>query len=357
MGKPTYPFLSDGAIASQNFYQKTGEDGKTTATLSEILKGYNVPIFAKATMKEFWDASILPQIVNVEYEAELKKFGDKVYIRRDPEIEVELSYQVNDDLKYDNLIAGEPVELVIDRAFKWGFLEHDVVTQQTDLKSYITKTLAKVAQKIRDKVEPDAFRNIINQVLASNAGNDGEAAGVASGAYNLGAPEAEKVIDLSTTGDTLDKLSVKAANLCADLYGVLHEQNVLDKGQTPFIVAPHKFLNVLAKSALQTSDYAEGGTTQSRGQKAVGMVQGCQLYTSNYIRSMSVDGNNATEDKATGFFPILCGTKDAITWAQTITKIETLRHMTQFADIHRGMGIYGFKLLEPKALALAWVKF
>jgi hypothetical protein len=128
-------------------------------------------------------------------------------------------------------------------------------------------------------------------------------------------------------------------------------------------VAPYKFLNVLTKSALQTGSYAEGVTTQGRGQKAVGMIQGCEIYTSNYVGAYSLDSatsedtTDVKQDDTGTAFPIICGIKDAVTWAQTITKMEQLRHPTKFADIHRGMGIYGYKVIEPKAIALAWVKF
>jgi hypothetical protein len=134
----------------------------------------------------------------------------------------------------------------------------------------------------------------------------------------------------------------------ADLYGVLKEQNVLEGGKTPFVVAPHRFLNVLAKSAIQNASFADGGSTQRRGQAAVGMIQGCELYTTNYLDADETHGSS---------FPILCGTTDAVTWVQTITKVEKLRDQNQYADLHRGMGIYGFKVIEPKALAVAWVDF
>jgi hypothetical protein len=46
-----------------------------------------------------------------------------------------------------------------------------------------------------------------------------------------------------------------------------------------------------------------------------------------------------------------------VTWVQTITKTEKLRDQNQYADLHRGMGIYGYKVVEPKALAVAYVTF
>jgi hypothetical protein len=349
----TYPYFANDPTknGAANLYN--------TSSPTALLQGYNTPIFAKATMKEFYDESIVPRMCNVQYEAELKKWGDKIYIRKEADIHVNLNtHKVGGDVNYEDLTADEPIEMVIDHSFDWGFLEHDVINQQTDLKDYVTKVLGKVAQRVRDAVEPEALTSIINQIIAAGTQNQGTAAGVVSKAYDLGTMA--QPIDLSMSDDahTIDKLSVRAANLVADLYGVLKEQNVLTDGQVPYIVAPYKFLNVLTKSALQTGSYAEGGTTQGRGMKAVGMVQGCEIYTSNYVGAYAsgTDTNVAPAPAGTAF-PIICGIKDAVTWAQTITKMEQLRHPTKFADIHRGMGIYGYKVIEPKAIALAWVKF
>ena len=317
------------------------------AEVAANLAGYMPILFAKATMKEFYDNSILPRIVNVQYEAELKKMGDKIYIRRKPDIKIG-DYKVGKNVSYQELAAPEPIELVVDKGYDWAFREHDVISEQTDIKQYVSELMTKIAQRIRDYIEPTAFKQIVAGLSSSTEAthNMGAAAGAATSSYNLGTDTAP--INLSATGDTADTLSVKASNLVADLYGVLMEQNVLEGGKTPFIVAPHRFLNVLAKSAIQNASFAGSEGTFRRGQKAVGMIQGCELYTSNYIE--------AVEGKP-GVFPILCGTTDAVTWVQTITKTEKLRDQNQYADLHRGMGIYGFKVIEPKALAVAYVTF
>lgn len=354
----TYPGQTSDGIASGNLYDLTSTDsafaqnsGKPAylngADVAANLKGYLPILFAKATMKEFYDASILPRICNVQYEGEFKKMGDKIYIRQKPDIKIG-EYKVGKNVSYQELAAPEPIELVVDKGYDWAFREHDVITQQTDIKQYISELMTKIAQRVRDYIEPTALTLIVEEVMtkATETKNAGEEAGIKSKSYNLGTAAAP--IGLKVTGDTADALSVKAANVIADLYGVLKEQNVLEGGKTPFVVAPHRFLNVLAKSAIQNASFADGGSTQRRGQAAVGMIQGCELYTTNYLDADETNGSS---------FPILCGTTDAVTWVQTITKVEKLRDQNQYADLHRGMGIYGFKVIEPKALAVAWVDF
>lgn len=369
----TYPGQTSGPIASGAtaangnngiYYMGDGSPFKADAKTAWLdgqavdaqLKGYIPLLFAKATMKEFYDNSILPRITNVQYEAELKKMGDKIYIRRKPDIKIG-AYKVGKDVSYQELAAPEPIEVVVDKGYDWAFREHDVVSYQTDIKQYISELMTKIAQRIRDYIEPTALQAIIAELIATdvNRDNNGANAGVATKAYNLGTVEAP--INLSSTGTTADQLSVEASNLIADLYGTLHEQNVLEGGKTPFIVAPHRFLNVLAKSALQNASFVGDGSTLRRGQKSVGMIQGCELYTSNYVKCAEAARTGGGKKVYTDVFPILCGTTDAVTWIQTITKTEKFRDQTQYADLHRGMGIYGFKVIEPKCLAVAWVKF
>lgn len=354
-GYVTYPTAPTGDTAGGGLYA-TGEN---QAFNNMFLQGYLPILFAKATMKEFNDASILPRITNVQFEAQFKQMGDKIYIRRKPDISIG-EYKVGKNVSYQELEAPAPIEVVIDKGYDWAFREHDVVTQQTDIKQYISELMTKIAQRIRDYIEPTAFTAIIADLKDADVkgNNHGKTAGVKSKSYDLGT-EAEP-IDLSATGDTADALSVKASNLIADLYGVLKEQNVLEGGKTPFVVAPHRFLNVLAKSAIQNASFADGGTTQRRGQAAVGMIQGCELYTTNYLNCPEVvtgEGDSKKTQVYQGVFPVICGTTDAVTWAQTITKVEKMRDPNQYADLHRGMGIYGYKVIEPKCLAVAWIKF
>ena len=355
-GYVTYPTAPTGQTAGGGLYAT----GSNEAFNNMFLQGYMPILFAKATMKEFNDASILPRICNVQFEAQFKQMGDKIYIRKKPDISIG-EYKVGKNVSYQELEAPAPIEVVIDKGYDWAFREHDVVTQQTDIKQYISELMTKIAQRIRDYIEPTALSAIVdnvvdNQIVTHNAGTD---AGIASRSYNLGTTG--NPIDLSATGDKAGELSVAASNVIADLYGVLKEQNVLEDGKTPFVVAPHRFLNVLAKSAIQNASFADGGSTQRRGQAAVGMIQGCELYTSNYVRPYETTGGlsegNTGGKRVSNVFPVICGTTDAVTWAQTITKVEKLRDQNKYADLHRGMGIYGYKVVEPKALAVAWVSF
>lgn len=81
-----------------------------------------------------------------------------------------------------------------------------------------------------------------------------------------------------------------------------------------------------------------GDTTLSTG--SVGKIAGLEVFVSNNV------GKNADG------YVILAGTKDAITYASQISKIETLRAFNSFDTIVRGLYTFGALTINPSALAV-----
>jgi hypothetical protein len=47
---------------------------------------------------------------------------------------------------------------------------------------------------------------------------------------------------------------------------------------------------------------------------------------------------------------VYAGTRDAITFASQITKVETLRSQSTFGNIVRGLNVFGYKVIKSEAL-------
>ena len=52
-----------------------------------------------------------------------------------------------------------------------------------------------------------------------------------------------------------------------------------------------------------------------------------------------------------GKYYILAGTNEAITFAEQLTKTETVKDKSFFGDLVRGLAVYGAKTVQPNALA------
>ncbi len=81
-----------------------------------------------------------------------------------------------------------------------------------------------------------------------------------------------------------------------------------------------------------------GNATVSGG--SIGKIAGLDVFVSNNV------GKNASG------YTILAGTKDAITYASQIKKIETIRAQSSFSSIIRGLYTFGALTLNPSALAV-----
>ena len=306
------------------------------------LSGYLPELFARKTLKKFYEQSLLSRIVNTVYAPELKKFGDSIYVRQKPVPTIK-DYTVGEDLDVEQLTAAEPIKITVDKAVYWNYQENDLTTVQTDLKQYMNEAAFEVSKKLQDKVEGGTIMDMVNTASTKGVavGNAGATAGIVSKRYNLGTSAAPVTL---TVGDA------SASGLVANMMGALLENNALSDGAKPFVVAPFIFANYLSQSELTAANITGDSTgVIRRGQREIGVVQGTEIYTTNYL--------TPTDSGSDKVFPIICGTLDAITFVMQITKTERIRRERQFGWLNRGLAVYGYELVKPEALSVAWVKF
>jgi hypothetical protein len=79
------------------------------------------------------------------------------------------------------------------------------------------------------------------------------------------------------------------------------------------------------------------------------MVDRFTLYSSNLLPSGVAAG------LAAGEWSIFAGHAHALTFATQMTKMETLRSESTFGTLMRGLQVYGFGMIDGKALAEAVV--
>ena len=127
--------------------------------------------------------------------------------------------------------------------------------------------------------------------------------------------------------------------------------NVDSRGR--WLVVDPVFMEILKDedSRLLNSDY--GGSGLQNG-LAVNNLHGFRVYVSNNLPAKGTGpgtaGAGAQDDN---YGVILAGQEDAVASAEQINKVENYRDPDSFADIVRGMHLYGRKILRPQALVSA----
>lgn len=306
-----------------------------------MLFGYNPKKYSGKLLRKFYQECVLSYISNTDYEGEIKDYGDTVIIRTTPDIKVR-SWKKGDQLQYDTY-ETDVVELTIDRGVTWGFVTDPLDQKQTDIKSFVENWTADAAKRQAIQIETEVFQYVFNTagttgtagvpldaVIAS--ANKGSTAGAVAGSYDLGTISAPVVISSANV--------VKKINDCGS---VMAEQNLPVNGGNEFwMVIDQKMANIIASSELRLA-YAmgDGKSLELRGgQMKIPHLDIFDIYRSNILPSAVPSGGQ--------YHYVLFGHKSALTFAAQLTKNEVLPNPNAFGLLHRGLIVYGFKVIYPK---------
>ena len=104
-------------------------------------------------------------------------------------------------------------------------------------------------------------------------------------------------------------------------------------------------------SRLLNTDF--GGSGLQNG-LVINNLHGFRVYVSNNLPKIGTGpGTSGAPNQNTNYGVIVGGHDSAVATAQQITKTETYRDPDSFADIVRGMHLYGRKILRPEGIVTA----
>ena len=103
---------------------------------------------------------------------------------------------------------------------------------------------------------------------------------------------------------------------------------------------------LIKKSDLKDASLTGDGKSILRNGR-IGMIDRFTLYSSNLAHKV-VDGTLGT------CYYSLFGTRAGISFAGQITETEKIRNPFDFADIVRGLKVYGYKATKPEAYGVAY---
>jgi hypothetical protein len=331
-------------------------------------------IYSKQVQLAFRKASIVDAITNNDYFGEIANMGDTVKIIKEPEISVSAYLRGTTITQQD--LTDNDFSLVIDKANYFAFKVDDIEEAHSHI-NFQTLASDRAAFRLADQHDQEVLGYLAGykqSALHANAGavNDvvnGTKANSAAGSDELLA--ANKLIkssfgNITTTSAADHSIPVAArlpgatalptayvspAMLVARMARLLDAQNVPTQGR--WIVVDPVMMEVLRDedSRLLNADF--GGSGIQNGM-VLNNFHGFRVHVSNNLPSVGTGASTTgTANQNTNYGVIVAGHDSSVATAEQINKTETYRDPDSFADIVRGMHLYGRKILRPEALVTA----
>lgn len=249
---------------------------------------------------------VMMQCVNRNYEGEIKNQGDKVKIITPADVTI--STVGSENISYSEL-SPTSQDLTIDQKKYFAFKINDVAQAQANqsiMEAHLTN-----AKKAIEEVQDSYLLGMHTNVDADNT---------------VGSEDAAVTLDKTTIYAKFVELALKLKNA-----------NALTGDKKPWVVINPTIESYL----LQSTEFigAHNVADETLRQGSIGRIAGMDVLVSTNLTSTS------------GLFYVLAGTNDAITFASQLSKVESLRDKDSFADLVRGLYLYGAKTVQPKALA------
>lgn len=298
--------------------------------------GFIPEIWSGKLVEKFYASTVLSAISNTDYEGEIRNQGDRVKIRTKPTITIR-DYRADGTLQIDRP-EGSNLELYIGNAKYFNVALDDVIDVQSDLNA-LSIWSDDAAQQLKIVVDTDVLGGIRAQMAAANRGIT---AGAITGAINLGVSGTP----LTSVARSPTAGQVEILDIILRLGQVLDEQNIPEEGR--WIILPVWAIAQLKFSDLRMAYVTGDSVTPLRNGK-VGMIDRFTVYASNLLPSGVAGG------MAAGEYVFYAGHAHGLTFASQITKLETIRSEMTFATLLRGLQVYGYQIVDPKALAQAVV--
>jgi len=320
-------------------------------------------LWTKRLNAKYYVDNQLAEIVNTNWEGEIKNQGDTVRIRTAPNLTI-ADYTVGTGVGTAEVATPIYQDFVIDKGKYFHFQVNDVLEAQSDL-DLMNMFMEDASKQLKISIADEVY---FNTFLGTNKGATGTPATFGAAAANIGATAGAKstALNLGTDASPIDTATAaNLLNLILKMGAVLDEQNVPESGRW-LLMSPFD-RQVLMQSNLAQAYFTGDQSSVIRTGK-IGMIDRFTVYVSNMLPRANADkawvsgqtdpstGAAYTEADAAARRMIVAGTKDAITHAAQVTKTEQLRSQTDFGDLVRGLNVYGRKVVKPEALTIAVVK-
>ena len=332
-------------------------------------------IYSKQVQLAFRKSATVGDITNSDYFGEISAQGDTVRIIKEPEISVQ-SYTRGTTVTAQDL-DDEDFTLVVDKSNYFAFKMDDIEEAHSHV-NFMQLATDRAAYRLADQYDQEVlgymsgFKQSALHAKADTANDtaSGEKAVITAGSDELLTSMKLKKGDFgnittSSAGDhsiplaarlpgatALPTATASPAMVVARMKRLLDQQQVDTQGR--WLVIDPVFMEILSDedSRFMNGDYGESGGL--RNGLVINNFHGFRLYVSSNLPALGDGpGTSGTANQNTNFGVIVGGHDSAVATAEQINKTETYRDPDSFADIVRGMHLYGRKILRPEAIVTA----
>ena len=332
-------------------------------------------IYSKQVQLAFRKSATVGVITNSDYFGEISAQGDTVRIIKEPEISVQ-SYTRGTTVTAQDL-DDEDFTLVVDKSNYFAFKMDDIEEAHSHV-NFMQLATDRAAYRLADQYDQEVlgymsgFKQSALHAKADTANDtaSGEKAVITAGSDELLTSMKLKKGDFgnittSSAGDhsiplaarlpgatALPTATASPAMVVARMKRLLDQQQVDTQGR--WLVIDPVFMEILSDedSRFMNGDYGESGGL--RNGLVINNFHGFRMYVSSNFPAVGTGpGTTGNANQNANFGVIVAGHDSAVATAEQINKTETYRDPDSFADIVRGMHLYGRKILRPEAIVTA----
>jgi len=328
-------------------------------------------MYSKQAQIALRKAAVTNAITNNSYFGEIANQGDVVRIQKEPDVTVN-ALQRHTAISVQKL-ADEDFSLTIDKANYFAFKMDDIEEQFSHV-DFVSLAADRAAYKMADSLDTDVLSymsgyttagvkitavsgtaqhptsgNLTGEFLTANHLKKGDFSSITtSGAADHSIPLATRLPGLTA----IPTATVTPLTVIARMARKMDTANVDSRDR--WLVIDPIMVELLKDedSRLVNADF--GGNGELMNGLVANNIHGFKVYVSNSLPSKGTGAGTAgTANQDTNFGVILAGQMEAVASAEQINKVENYRDPDSFADIVRGMHLYGRKILRPEALVSA----
>jgi hypothetical protein len=331
-------------------------------------------IYSKQVQLAFRKASTVEAVTNNDYFGEIANMGDSVKIIKEPEVSVQ-SYARGTQITAQDL-NDEDFTLVVDQANYYAFKIDDIEAAHSHV-NFMQMASDRAAYRIRDQYDQDVLGYLSGYYQTAKHAQAGTIRTTYPGTKALTEAASNELlasmvlkksdfgnITTASAGDHSIPLAARLPGATAlptatasplmviSRMSRLLDQQFVDTSGRWLVVDPI-FMELLKDEDSRLLNSLFGGSGLQNG-LVVDNLHGFKVYVSNNLPKVGTGaGTTGTANQNSNFGVIVAGHQSAVATAQQITKTETYRDPDSFADIVRGMHLYGRKILRPEALVTA----